>query len=117
MTITMVHAPGQPFDSDELFGARQRTSAGQGWHSAVAEMIALVDLVSAAPVAVAIGDLELGTWWVESVEPSSDEAVIAGGSRGGYAPTVLEVAIRLRADRDEVTDYTSTDTGVTGLGI
>ena len=107
VTITMSHAPGQPFDSDELFSASPRTAPGQSWHSVVASVIALTDLVDAEPVLVSIGDLELGSWWVESVEPSSDEAIIAGGVRGGYAPTLLDVTIRLRGHRDGVADHAS----------
>ena len=110
MTISMVHAPGQPFDSGELFS--RASAVGQGWHSAVATIIALTDLKDAAPVPVAIGDLELGDWWVESVEDSSDDALVAGGARGGFAPTLLEATIRLRAHRDRIIDYTSTSISV-----
>ena len=106
MSIVLAHAPGQPFDSGQLFSPRRRTAAGQGWHAVVQTLIDLGGLVDAAPVAVAIGDLEMGTWWVEAVDPSGDDAVIAGGDRGGYAPTVLEVTIRLKGSRDAITDHT-----------
>lgn len=106
MTVVMRHAPGQPFEADAIFPDRPQGGVGEGWHSVLQPVIALAALEDAGPVAVSIGDLDLGEWWVESVEPSSDDSVVAGGSHGGFAPTVVEVTIVLRGHRDALVDHT-----------